>query len=154
MFSAIAPPSLCRELWGSGERLDGNARYQRLPAAGVPPRLAHLGTDGLGIDRPAHRIGDRGAVERAVDLGTTATDQLVAQVSLAVLQIRDLGFHGAELVGNIAGREVVEWRYNRDSLGHDDDSCLGLGRAGCSNTPFGRLKRYTYTRMIRDTQSQ
>src|SRR5437868_4901635 len=47
--------------------------------------------------------------------------------ALAGFQISDLSRELAVFVGEIADTEVVKSGYNRDSLGHDDDSCLGLG---------------------------
>jgi hypothetical protein len=74
---------------------------------GVVPGKAHFGLYGLCVEGPADGLRHAGAECRALALGNAATDQLVTQGFLAILQRRDLGFDGAELVGQIAGRQVV-----------------------------------------------
>jgi hypothetical protein len=71
--------TLCREFRRGGERLDGDARYQRLPSPGIPPCIAHFAANGFGIEGPTHRIADRGAVNGARDLGAVAMQQLIAR---------------------------------------------------------------------------
>ena len=60
--------------------------------------------------------------------------------SSATARLRFLGDLRAELavlVCEIAGTEIVELRYNGDSLGQRVTPLLGLGRAGCSSTSLG-----------------
>jgi hypothetical protein len=74
--------------------------------------------------------------------GRAAADQFVAQRLLAGLHRRNLGFDAAELVGNIAGPEIVEWGYRRDSrnsLGHRVTPLLGVRPGGVLHHPVRPL---------------
>src|SRR5579864_7356717 len=53
----IVSPSLRGQLHDDAQ-LYRDRRDQRLAAVGIPPAVAHLGLHGLGIERPAHRVGD------------------------------------------------------------------------------------------------
>jgi hypothetical protein len=71
---------------------------------GVIPIGAHLRTDGAGIERPPHRLSDRGAVDRTFEAGQAATEQFVPERLFLGLQPAQLGFDRAETVDEIAGR--------------------------------------------------
>jgi hypothetical protein len=74
--------------------------------------------DGFGVEGPANGLGDRRGVLRTFGLDDAALQQLGAKGLLSGFEVRDLGLYGAELVDNLADREVVESGYNGCSLGH------------------------------------
>jgi hypothetical protein len=45
----------------------------------------HLGLDGVGVERPARRLGDGGAEQRALYFGDTAAKQFIAESLLAAV---------------------------------------------------------------------
>src|SRR5580700_3541460 len=139
--SMSRPPSRC-QLRRDGTGRHGYRGNERLLAAPIEPDVAHLSADGFGIERPPHRLGNGSGVLRALGLDDAAPQQLCAEGNFAGFEIRDLGLYGAELVNEFAGREVIELGYNGCSLGHDLNSCLGLGPVGRANSRSGRLPLY------------
>ena len=103
------PPSRCHlDGAGAGRRFDKGRALREFEEAG-DPRLAHRLLDALTVEGRYHRLGNHQAAEQgAFDLGDTAADQFSRDGALAGFQIGDLRAELALLVGQIAGREIVE----------------------------------------------
>jgi hypothetical protein len=83
-------------------------------AVGRIPALAHLGLHLFGIERLAESLGHGGAEQITLGRLDLAGDEFAAESLLVRLEVRQLGFQGAEPIDDRAGGEVVEWGNGRD----------------------------------------
>src|ERR1051326_1461797 len=114
-----APPSRCDSDGAGARGCFDVGRALRPFQKARDPRLAHRLLNADAIERASHCLADNDATEqRAVGGGGTAADQLSSDRPFAGFQIGDLRAELAALVGEIAGREIVECGYDRGSLGH------------------------------------